>query len=564
MKIELSRYKNKSVDKFQRLLWEVSWRVFAATTPRWMLQGWRRFLLRTFGARIGRNVQVHGGANVWFPRMLEIGENSWIGKEVNLYCVAPIKVGANAVISEGAFVCTAEHDMTSTRFELKTAPISIGDMAWVSARAIILPGRTIGEGAVVAAGAVVTHDVEPWTVVAGNPARFIKRREVCEEHSDVVTLSGKVGVLHIIPSLRPNDGGPATSVPQTAKAQRLAGMEVGMAYFDADVLTDAAYEAEAMGVKMHPFKGSHRRWNRVKFSVDLIRRLKRVVEDYDIVVIHLNWIFPTWWAAHVARSLRKPYIIMPRGCISPNAMKNGRWKKWLVGPLDRYAMAHASAVWTTSSMEAHWVKCYETNANVDIVSIGLDTSQYSAQREKPAGDKILLFMSRISAIKALDMLALAWKDVWKPGWKLLIIGPDDRGHIGKMKRFYKKTCQDGSYEFRDALYGQEKARVLSEATAFILPSRSENWSVSISEGMASGLPVICTKGAPWPIISEIGAGWRTEISVDGLKSALQEMMNKSDDELYEMGQRGVKWVKENLDWTRIGEMIKGKIESLVK
>ena len=177
-KVDLSRYVNRNAGKVKRLAWDVIWRVFAATTPRWMLNGWRAALLRAFGARIGKGARVNGDARVWNPKNVTVGDRSWIGSGANLYSVAPITVGNDAVISEDAFVCTAEHDIASPAFELKTAPITIGDMAWIGARAIVLPGRKVGEGAVVAAGSVVTHDVEPWTVVAGNPARVIKRREV--------------------------------------------------------------------------------------------------------------------------------------------------------------------------------------------------------------------------------------------------------------------------------------------------------------------------------------------------------------------------------------------------
>ena len=221
-------------------------------------------------------------------------------------------------------------------------------------------------------------------------------------------------------------------------------------------------------------------------------------------------------------------------------------------------------MWATSPMEAHWVNWYVKDAKTDIVPMGLDTSKYSPFAKKAKGDKILLFMSRISAIKALDMLAEAWRDTWRPGWKLVIVGPDDRGHVLKMKRLYAHTCPQGSYEFQDALYGEAKARKLSEATAFVLPSRSENWSVSISEAMASGLPVICTKGAPWACIPRIGAGWRTEISVDGLKTAIEEMMGKSEAELHEMGLRGMKWVRENLDWKSVGMTMRTKMEMLLR
>lgn len=129
-------------------------------------------------AKIAAGVRIQGGAEVWQPWKLTIGENSWIDGGVKLYSVDEIKIGANAVISEGAFICTASHDFTSPIFELTTAPITIGDCAWIASRAIVLPGVTIGEGAVVAAGSVVTKDVEPWTIVGGNPARALKRRVI--------------------------------------------------------------------------------------------------------------------------------------------------------------------------------------------------------------------------------------------------------------------------------------------------------------------------------------------------------------------------------------------------
>ena len=135
-------------------------------------------MLRAFGARIGKGVRIHGGARVWQPWRLAIGENSWIDGGVLLYCVDDIKIGANTVISEGAFICTASHDIGSEIFNLETSPIEIGDAAWVCSRTIVLPGVKIGEGAVVAAGSVVTKDVQPWTVVAGNPAKGIGKREI--------------------------------------------------------------------------------------------------------------------------------------------------------------------------------------------------------------------------------------------------------------------------------------------------------------------------------------------------------------------------------------------------
>lgn len=176
--MDLSEYRNRNRHKLRRLGWEVVWRLFFRTTPRWCLNGWRRFLLRLFGAKIGKGVRIQGSAKIWQPWRLAIGDNAWIDGGVNLYSVDGIIIGANAVVSEGAFVCTATHDISKETFDLETRPVAIGDSAWICARAIVMPGVSVGEGAVVAAGAVAAKDVEPWSVVGGNPAKFIKRREI--------------------------------------------------------------------------------------------------------------------------------------------------------------------------------------------------------------------------------------------------------------------------------------------------------------------------------------------------------------------------------------------------
>ena len=181
MPVNLSKYSNNNPKKLKRLFWEIIWAMFFRLTPRWCLNGWRCFLLKAFGAKIGRGVRIQGGAKVWQPWRLAIGDNSWIDGGVSLYCVDDIRIGSNAVISEGSFICTASHDIGSETFNLVTRSIEIADSAWVCSRATVLPGVKIGEGAVVAAGSVVTKDVSPWTVVAGNPAKEVAKRNLANE-----------------------------------------------------------------------------------------------------------------------------------------------------------------------------------------------------------------------------------------------------------------------------------------------------------------------------------------------------------------------------------------------
>ena len=181
-KVDLSRYHNALSRKNQmvRMLWTIVWGVFARPLPRSVGSGWKRILLRLFGARIDATAIVYSSAKVYYPANLTMGAYACLASDVDCYNVAPVTIGANSTVSQGAYLCTASHDITDPLNPLVTKPIVIEDQAWVAAGAFVGMGVTIGQGAVVGARAAVFKDVEPWTVVGGNPAKFIKRREIKE------------------------------------------------------------------------------------------------------------------------------------------------------------------------------------------------------------------------------------------------------------------------------------------------------------------------------------------------------------------------------------------------
>ena len=177
-KIDLSQYHNALSRKNQliRLLWTVAWGLLARPLPRSVGSGWKRWLLRLFGARIAPTAIVYSSAKVYYPANLTMEAYSCLASDVDCYNVAPITIGANSTVSQGAYLCTASHDITDPLNHLITAPIIIKDQAWVAAGAFVGMGVTIGQGAVVGARAAVFKSVEPWTVVGGNPAKFLKKR----------------------------------------------------------------------------------------------------------------------------------------------------------------------------------------------------------------------------------------------------------------------------------------------------------------------------------------------------------------------------------------------------
>lgn len=179
-KIDLSQYHNALSRKHQmkRLVWSMVWAVFARPLPRSVGSGWKRFLLRLFGAKIHPTAVVYSSAKVYYPANLVMEEYACLASGVDCYNVAPIHIGAQSTISQGSYLCTASHDITDPKNRLITKPIVIEAQAWVAADAFVGMGVTIGEGAVVGARSAVFKDVEPWTVVGGNPAKFIKKRVI--------------------------------------------------------------------------------------------------------------------------------------------------------------------------------------------------------------------------------------------------------------------------------------------------------------------------------------------------------------------------------------------------
>jgi putative colanic acid biosynthesis acetyltransferase WcaF len=162
-------------NKLGRVIWVMVWGTVFRWSPR-VFFGWRRFLLRCFGARIGKNARISPSVRVWAPWNLVVGDEVAIAHDVDCYCVDRLTIGDHATVSQYSFLCAASHDISDPHMKLITAPIQIGSQSWVCAGVFVSPGVTIGEGAVAGAMSVVTRDVEPWTVVAGNPAKRIRER----------------------------------------------------------------------------------------------------------------------------------------------------------------------------------------------------------------------------------------------------------------------------------------------------------------------------------------------------------------------------------------------------
>ena len=162
-------------DRYARALWRLVYVIAFRPSPR-PLHAWRVWLLRLFGAELGANCHIYPGAEVWAPWNLRCEDVVAIADGAIIYNPSPVSIGSHAVVSQQAYLCGASHDYRHPSFPMVVAPIRIGRRAWICARATVQMGVTVGEGTVLALGAVAPRDLAPWTVYAGVPARPVGKR----------------------------------------------------------------------------------------------------------------------------------------------------------------------------------------------------------------------------------------------------------------------------------------------------------------------------------------------------------------------------------------------------
>jgi putative colanic acid biosynthesis acetyltransferase WcaF len=188
--VDLSRFRNSEYDPGRPFAVRMLWFLIGQPLLRCSIvpsSAFRRALLTMFGARIGKGAVIKPGVRVKYPWNLETGEHCWIGEDAWLDNLAPITLGNDVCISQDAYLCTGNHDTKDPAFGLITRPIRIEDAGWVAARASIGPGVVVGRGAIVGFGAVATNHIPEFEIHAGNPAVYVRQRQLW----DAPTMAAK-------------------------------------------------------------------------------------------------------------------------------------------------------------------------------------------------------------------------------------------------------------------------------------------------------------------------------------------------------------------------------------
>lgn len=179
--VDLSRFRNDWYHPGRSRFVQAAWFLVGAPILRFPLLPFSRLrcgLLRVFGAHIGRGAVIKPGVRVKYPWLLAVGHHCWLGEDCWIDNMAQVTLGSNVCVSQGAYLCTGNHDWSDPAFGLMVGQISIEDGAWICARAVLGPGASVGECAVVTAGSVIAGRVPAFEIHGGNPASFLRRRQL--------------------------------------------------------------------------------------------------------------------------------------------------------------------------------------------------------------------------------------------------------------------------------------------------------------------------------------------------------------------------------------------------
>ena len=287
----------------------------------------------------------------------------------------------------------------------------------------------------------------------------------------------------------------------------------------------------------------------------------------DIVHIHAIWAPVLHRAAKWAFRQGIPVVWSPHGMLTPWSLGNHRLKKlaawWLY---QRRDMRRAALLHATSESEAGDLRRLGFRNPVAVIPLGVRLEDAAPAPESGRmGRKPLLFVSRVQKKKGLDNLVRAWCRLPEPmrnQWKARIVGPDQEGHTAELETLCARLGVARDFDFAGPRYGADLTREYASADLFVLPTHSENFGSVVVESLAQGVPVICTKGAPWSELESHGCGWWIDIGVEPLAAALLKAMAMSGDELRRMGGRGRDWVRDAFSWEAVGRKMAEAYQSI--
>ena len=359
-------------------------------------------------------------------------------------------------------------------------------------------------------------------------------------------------VINVICRFNSGSGGPPRTVSAIAQA--------GQGIWEAELFTTDYMESHADSLLIADFRGHVNLLPRatqttvggILMAVGLWSVFRtQLVRGIQPHVVHLHGVWSPFLSAfaRTARLNRIPYILAPHGMLEPwPLMVRRRRKSFALKTYQGRILREAAAIHATSEGEAENLKRLGlTQVPIFVIPNAIDAplTVKGVERRRNAGRNVLLFLSRIHPKKGLDLLLQAWSQLNPANWELLIVGHGDPPYIERLKCMCSKG-KIANVEFHSHVDGDAREAIFARATAFVLPTFSENFGNVVGEAMIRRLPVITTTGTPWSVVAERNLGWYVEPNVDSLQGALTQLFATETDALAAMGDRGHDYVKAHL------------------
>ncbi len=308
-------------------------------------------------------------------------------------------------------------------------------------------------------------------------------------------------------------------------------------------------------------------------------RMSRLFRSYEAQllkgigpnVVHLHGVWSPLLAAFASTAFRNriPYIVAPHGMLEPWPLRDrGLRKAVALRTYQGSVLSHAAAVHATSELEAEHLRALPSvNCPVFVVPNFIEEPIGSSEppldeSARKSGRRVLLFLSRIHEKKGLDMLLQVWNDLRPADWELRIVGNGVPTYVQSLKRY----CEDQAVpnvSFHSHVDGEHREAMFARASAFVLPTYSENFGNVVAEALIRGLPVITTTGTPWVDVGRQKLGWYVEPKAESLRVALRELFANDPEMLRRMGERGRQYASSRFTIdavrARLVEMYEGTI-----
>jgi glycosyltransferase involved in cell wall biosynthesis len=352
-------------------------------------------------------------------------------------------------------------------------------------------------------------------------------------------------------------GGIAASLPRFCEALTQTGRFTSrlIALCNADEVAPESYPADTV-IRL---PSGRLRW---VWDSRLHAELGNAIRQSSVVHIHGLWQEHSAAAARLCRQLGKPYLVSAHGMLEPWALNRAKWKKKAYfGAVEGNVLRRAVALRALTQAELTFYRNLGLSNPIEVLPNGVDlplrSSPHPFLEAFPylADRRLIIFLGRVHPKKGLDILFRAWAQVRTgfPGAHLVVAGPDEDQTVSTLVSIARDLGIENQITFTGMLRGPLKWSALSAASAFVLPSHSEGFSVSVLEALGSGLPVIVSRACYFPEVVESGCGWEIEPNESELVRTLSDALSMPPPTLSEMGRRGRVLAETSFSWTAIGQ-----------